>query len=347
MDHPDALPSADAGTAVRPGRLRSVLLAQPRWLGDVLLCTPAVHALRRAAPEARIVFVTEAPGAAALDGNADLDDILVPPVGALARLRFLRHLARTGYDAVVDFRSTGSTAVMTGVTGAPVRVGTHGRGFRNRAYTHILPRETRPVYMARQKLAMLMPLGVAIESADTRLRIAIGGAERHHAGQVWDRAGFDAPVVAISGASRMPGKRWGAVHWARVADRIADAGGHILLTHGPGEREQAAAIGALMRQPALLGSGTTTVRELAALYERCVAWAGNDGGPKHIAAAAGAPTVAVIRQGIGAVWNDAADDRQAFVEVTGPCTECQAGPCIGRADEGRVADLLLQRLASR
>jgi ADP-heptose:LPS heptosyltransferase len=347
MEPFDAAPADTAAQHVQPRRL---LLCQPRWLGDVLLCTPALHELRRTYPDARIDFVAEAPGAAALDGNTDVDDVLVPPRTAPHYVAFLRTLRRTDYDAVVDFRSTRSTAVLAAASGAPLRVGTRGRGVRNLAYNRLLPRERRPVYMARQKLALLAPLHVDLRNADVSLRIAMGEDEHDRARRIWHDARFasDDTVVAVSGASRVPQKRWGARHWARVADALADAGARILLTHGPGERSQAAAIAGLMRHAALLDYGSTTVRELAAVYARCRLWLGNDGGPKHIAAAAGTQTVAVVAAGTGEVWNDAADARQAFVEAAaGTCRVCADGTCIGDASENDVAAEALRFLNAR
>jgi heptosyltransferase III len=298
----------------------SLLLIQPRWMGDVILCTPAIRAARRALPQARIDFLTESAGAAVLGGNGDLDGVLLAPP-AETRLRTIREVRRSRYDAVVDFRSTGSTALSTLVSGARIRVGSLGRGLRNRAYTDLLPREKGPVYMARQKLAMLEPLGIDVASADIGLSIAIGERERQRAAEIWSACGFDddTDVVVVSAVSRVAAKQWGSTRWAAVADHVADLGARILLTSGPGERREAAATAALMRSPAVWDYGTTTLRELAALYQRCRFWLGNDGGPKHIAAAAGIPTVTVFRDAIGAVWTaDEPRGRHMFFEPERP-----------------------------
>jgi ADP-heptose:LPS heptosyltransferase len=59
-----------------------------------------------------------------------------------------------------------------------------------------------------------------------------------------------------------------------------------------------------MKAPAVWDYGRTTIRELAALYRRCALWVGNDGGPKHVAVAAGTPTLTVIRYPLGPIWTD-------------------------------------------
>jgi ADP-heptose:LPS heptosyltransferase len=59
-----------------------------------------------------------------------------------------------------------------------------------------------------------------------------------------------------------------------------------------------------MRYAAVVNHGATTIHHLAALYERCTLWLGNDGGPRHVAAAVKTPTLAVFRRRLGAVWSD-------------------------------------------
>lgn len=315
-----------------PGAMtRSLLLVQPRWMGDVLLCTPAIHAARRALPDARIEFLTERAGAAVLADNPDLDGIVV--AGERGTVPLLGSLRRSGYDAVVDFRSTGSTALFSAATGARVRVGLRGRGFRNLAYTHLLPKERRAVYMARQKLDMLGVLGIETRDADLRLRITVDEPARRRAAAVWRECGFgDDPVVAISAVSRIPYKQWGTDNWAAVGDAVAALGARVLLTSGPAERDAAAATAARMTAVAAWDYGDTTLRELAALYARCALWIGNDGGPKHIAAAAGAPTITVFRFPIGAVWTDDSDGRHDALEPDG-AADVSVERVVARAEQ--------------
>jgi heptosyltransferase III len=322
--------------------LEKLLLLQPRWMGDVLLCTPAIRAARRAFPQARIDFVTEAAGAAVLSGNPDLSSVIGMPAAGGRRLSLLRTLNRARYDAVVDFRSTGSTAVLTGATRAPVRIGLRGRGLRNLAYSQLLPKEKGSLYMARQKLAMLQPLGVDVDGADIGLHITIDDEQRERARRVWQECGFadPVPVVAISSVSRVAGKQWGTGRWAAVADAVTALGARVLLTSGPGEREAAAATAALMRTPAVWDYGHTSLRGLAALYQRCALWIGNDGGPKHIAAAAGVPTLTVFRYPIGPVWTDTADPRHAYLQ---PVDAGEDGADVPVASVIRLAEELLAR----
>lgn len=274
--------------------LQRILLIQLRHLGDVLLATPTIRAARVAFPDAHIDFLTGALGAQALEANPHLDNILVEPS--------LLQLFRTHYDAVADMHSMPRTALRVAATRAPLRVGIRGRGPRNLVYTDLLDRVPGPVYMARQKLRVLEPLGVITENADLSLEIVIDEEQRSWARETLSR--LARPVVAISPVAKHAFKQWGEVRWSVVADALASAGAAILITSGPGEEAQAETVAREMKRPALWQYGPTTVRQLAALYAECKLWVGNDGGPKHIAVAAGTPTVSVVRGILGGLWSD-------------------------------------------
>src|SRR5512142_3155983 len=89
------------GAAGRP--IRRILLMQLKWMGDVLLTTPAIRAVRRAFPDAKIDFVTGVEGAAVLQGNPHLDEIIAWRRGFVGGLRAMSAIADRRYDAVVDF----------------------------------------------------------------------------------------------------------------------------------------------------------------------------------------------------------------------------------------------------
>src|SRR5690606_7310081 len=131
-------------------------------MGDVLLCTPAIREARRAFPDAVIDFATEPAGAEALRQNPYLDEVLVDEKTFASRSALVRRVASAGYDAVVDFRSTGSTAQLALASRAPLKVGIRGRGPRNLAYNRLVGRLQLDTYAARHKLDMLAPLGVDV-----------------------------------------------------------------------------------------------------------------------------------------------------------------------------------------
>jgi ADP-heptose:LPS heptosyltransferase len=339
-----ALPSAH--------EIERVLLIQSRWMGDVLLCTPSVRALRRAFPGAHLAFASEASGVDALRGNPHLDELLVLEHGWNAALRVHREVRSRRFDAIVDFRSTASTARVTALSGAKLRIGWRGRGPRNLAYTHLLQRRNGEEYVARQKLRLLAPLGIDWWGTDASLEISLGEAERTYASRLWESQRLTGQrVVALSPLSRTRHKQWGAARWAAVGDALADQGARVLLASGPSEAGQAHAVADRMRNAVVACTDAANVRDLAALYSRCSLWVGNDGGLRHVAAAAGVPTVTVFRWQQTPYWSDP-DPAAAQVALEAPppggcdrrCDSCAHLACLGAVDIDRVVDAARQQL---
>jgi ADP-heptose:LPS heptosyltransferase len=310
--------------------IRRILLIRLHHLGDVLLTTPAIRALRGAFPDAAIDFVTRGPAVELLAGHPGVDAVLPYGAGVRGEIGVLREVRRRGYDAVVDFHSTPGSALLAWASRAPVRVAVRGRGPRNRLYTHLGPSgHGRTTYMPLRFLELLEPLGVPpVEHPDLSLDAAIGEEDRAWAAREWARLGLpeSEPVVALSAVARDPRKQWGVARWAAVADALAEAGARVLLTHGPGEEEQVRAVAEAMRHAPVRGHAPTTVRQLAALFARCALWLGNDGGAKHLAVAAGVPTVSVIRAGEATVWTDPSPGSpHRYVEGPAPTPDQRGG----------------------
>jgi ADP-heptose:LPS heptosyltransferase len=333
---------------------RRFLLIQLQHMGDVVLITPAVRALREAEPDSVIHVLTGEAGAHALHGNPHANGIIAHQRGVGAFIALLRSLRMARYDVVIDFHSVPRSALLVAATGAAMRVGVRGRGPRVLAYTHLMPRERTPVYMPRQKMQLLHALGIDTSEADARPYIHVTSADREWAAQAWQQYGLhDGSVaVAVSAVSKLRHKQWGAERWAAVADGMLQRGVRVVLTHGPGESEQVAAVSRAMRGAAVVAHGIASIARLAALYERCALWLGNDGGPKHIASAVGTPTVAVARRGVGPVWSDARDPAQLWFDAEPPggcddrCDSCVHLGCLGATAVEQVlaaADALLSR----
>jgi heptosyltransferase III len=348
------------GILDRPETVQRILLVQLAQLGDVLHCTPAIRVVRRAFPHARIDFLSRGPGVDALQGNPHLDEVLAYPKGLTELVGLVREVRRRRYDVLVDFHSNPRTAPVVAASGVPVRIGFRGRGPRNRAYTQLFSRdEMAGSYSAAHKIDLLRQAGFPVApGADEELAldVAVGEAERRWAEEVWRRLGISErrPTVAVSAVSREGYKNWGLERWAEVADGLIGAGAQVLLTNGPGELDQVEAVVGQMREKAYWNHGATTVRQMAALYERCELWVGNDGGPKHLAVAAGVPTVTVIRWTHGANWTDTRPDSpHVFLERPPPqgcdlrCVRCPHLACLGAIPAADVRAAALASLRAR
>jgi ADP-heptose:LPS heptosyltransferase len=335
-----------------------LLLMHLEDMGDVVVTTPAIRAARRAFPNARIDFLTGKAGVSVLQHNPYLDSII--PWGRSRRhLQLLTSMPLRRYNAVVDFSSRRRSIQLSWASQAPVRVGSNRTAWQHVVYTDVVfDFELARIYVARQKLEYLRPLGFVPSGQPEEWRTELFPSEgdRAWASEVFARFGLNdrRPVVALSGATTKRFKQWGVENWGHVADALSDAGAQVLLTHGPGEYEQVAAIACSTRANVVWDYGSTSVLQLAALMERCTMWVGNDGGAKHIATASGLPTVVVNRHRISPIWSDlregswqVAIERTPALGCVPNCGRCLHQSCLREVTRSDVVHEALAMLASR
>lgn len=307
-----------------PPSTRRILVIRLRRLGDTLLVTPALRALRAALPAAEIDVLVQPEFDAALRGNPNVAQLVAAHRGVRAWVRWARQCRLRRYDVVLDLQASSRTAALALGTGAPVRVGWRKRWVRDVFYTHLVEGWDEPVYFARKALRVVEAAGVAPVDG-VRLDLAVTDADRAWAAGVVAGAKLRParPVVAVSVVAKAPRKQWPGEGCAALADELIERdGAQVVFTNGPGQIEQVRAIVAQMRHaPALWDYGATTLSQLGALYECCDLWVGNDGGPKHVATAVGCPTVTVIKRGDHLVWIDADDPDQVALFPAAPAGE--------------------------
>ena len=298
-----------------------ILCIQLRRIGDVLMTTPAVRALRRAYPRAHIAFLTEAPADQVYRHSPHVDEVIVWPrkAGVGERLKAAWALRRRRFDAVLDFFGNPTSAQITRLTGAPTRVGFDFPG-RRRAYTHRIRTPEGRRFAAYHKTLLLQPLGA--EPDGLLPEIHYGEHEHAYAQRQAAELGIVPGdfVVALSPVSRQPYKVWPAQRFAAVADALAERyGAKILLFWGPGEEDMVDAVRAAMTHSALPGYPVPTLLEMAALLQRCDVYVGNDNGPRHFAVAVGTPTVAVFGRPHPENWTPPDEPRHTAVAYDPGC----------------------------
>lgn len=347
---------------VRPAGIRRVLAIRHRAGGDLLLSTPALHALRRGLPGARIEVLTARGFSGLLEGSADVDRVLAFDRRSLrsqARLYFA--LARGGYDLVLDLVSNPRSAFLAALTRARVRVGYDLPG-RSWAYTLRLPREpvgpAGPVlrYAPEAALDQVRALGIPATDATLRFTVTAEAAARISAWMAEQGLGAHGrPVVACLPAGSWPAKTWAAERFAEVMDSLAEIADVVWLW-GPGERELADSCRARMRAPSRPAPATDW-QGLGALLARCALLVGNDSGPKHVAVAVGTPTVTVFGPTHPRTWHPPTGPHRALVAEGLACLHCNANVCPLPGDAhmrcmrdvgvARVADAARTLLAER
>jgi len=287
-----------------------ILVIRLRRLGDLLLITPTLRAIRLAHPSARVDVLVAAGFHDVLIGNPHIDELLVLGRGLDSWIRVLTTCHQRHYDIVLDLQSSTRSAPLVLLSGAPLRVGWKKRWIRDWVYNRLVPGWNEPVYIAQKTLRAAAAIGVP-SPPDMHLELAVSAADRARAAALFAEAHINPgrPVIAMSVVAKVADKAWAPERYAALADRLTRSHqAQFVLSSGSGELPQVEAVVSHMSErPALWNYGPTTVHELGAIYERCHLWIGNDGGPKHIATAVGCPTVVIIRTGGDRFWTDRAD----------------------------------------
>ena len=313
--------------------MRKFLVVNMNYMGDALLTTPAIAALRKAHPEARIDTVVGA-GAAAevLQNNPDLDTIIARTArGGWARVVQTYRLLRDGrYTDVVILPPLSAYAAAAWLARTPRRVGQGGRGM-NRFLTEL--RQTRATHMADAMLDT-MPLPMTPHRAVRRLVVTVDAESKAASDALLAASGIalDGPVLAVNVGATRPQKRWFAASFAQTLDGLADTP-CVLIGSGAEDTALAAEVLRLAQHAHPINLvGKTSVKTLAAVLQRCDLLLSADSGPMHLATAVGTPTLALFGSTDPAVTGPF-DTRSEAIYKALPCAPCGNHPtCEGRYD---------------
>jgi heptosyltransferase-2 len=278
--------------------VQRLLFVRPRFLGDVCLTLPAVDAALAACPGARAAYLTESPLAPLLAADPRFAEVIaVPSRPSLGEtLALVRRLRAFAPDVAFDFFCNPRSAVWTRASGARVRVGYPGKGWRSALYTH----HARPRTLSSVGFhcASVAALGWPVPAGEVSPRLALGEAVRAEARAALAKLGVAerARLLGMHPGARWPTRRWAPERFAALARRALEAhtGLHVLVSAGPGEGEMARAVlDSLPPERAHLVEGWPIAR-FVALQSLCAAFVCGDTGPVHTAVAAGTPTLGLM-----------------------------------------------------
>jgi ADP-heptose:LPS heptosyltransferase len=276
------------------GGVRRIAVLRANALGDLVLALPALDALRRAYPSARLTLLGRAWHARFLDGRpGPVDEVIaLPPIsgvsttedGHSAPASLLHELRRHRFELAVQIHGGGrhTNPFVLGL-GAGMTVGLCSPDAER------LDRWVPYVYYQHEVLRYLEVaalVGAATDAVEPRL--AVTGADRAELTRVLGEPPDG--LVAVHPGAGDPRRRWPARSFAAAADRL---GRPVVITGTGLEAAVVEQVAAAMRRPATVAVDALSIGGLAALYERCSLLISNDTGPRHLAAAVGTPTVGV------------------------------------------------------
>lgn len=314
-----------------------ILIVLPNWVGDLVMATPSLRAIRERFPRAQITGLLKAPMAEVLSGVNWLDDLTYWPAGGSRPRRrqgFLglaAELRERRFDVALLFTNSFRSALLTRLAGVQRRIGydREGRGLllTDKLLPHKFDGRYVPSPMVRYYNAIArymgcrdVPEGPVLVTTPEQEQVAVAAIEA--AG-----VGADQPLVVINpGASFGPAKCWLPERFAEVGDRLArECRAAVFVACGPNEVDVARQVASRMTEKVtVLDNPVMRLGPLKALIRRAGLLITNDTGPRHFGIAFGTPTVTIFGP-TDPEWTrtDAPNEQSLMVSV-----DC--GPCMKR-----------------
>ncbi len=304
-----------------------ILLVQTAFLGDVILTTPLLAALRRAYPHAELTIMVTPAAAPLVAAHPALDAVLVDDKRGAGRglgglVRLVRTLRARRFTVAIAAQKSIRTALALRGAGIPRRI-----GFATaRAATLYTERVPRPVdaHDRDRLLGLLAPLGITtFEPAALQPWVAVDAPTRARARALLASHRIAGrPLAAICPGSAWRTKRWPAPSYAALVRTLDAEGYRCLLLGGPDERALTAAVAETAGGLAVDLGGATDLPLLAAVLAEVAVVVTNDSAPMHVATAVGAPQVAIFCATVPAQGYAPLGRRAVVVERDLACRPC-------------------------
>lgn len=306
----------------------AILAIRSRALGDLVLLTPALRALRAGHPGVPLEVLTEARYAPLLEGLSGIDRVWRLERSAAGTLRMAAALRRRRYAWAVDFFGNSRSTLLAVASGARRIAGFDVRG-RARFYHVRTPRTVamppgRREYAADAHVRLAAAAGGRPDGGGPRLDLT---AESRAAGaRALAEAGVGDPgrTVGIVAFGSWPTKSWPLAHATRLVQRLSAAGHPLLLLAGPGEARVAEALRRFVPELRVLPACGPAA--LAGAVAELRAVVGTESGPRHLAVALDVPTYTWFGPTHPDSWTPR-DPRHGYWQTSLPCRACDRTRC--------------------
>lgn len=288
---------------------QNILLIKLRHHGDMLLTTPVINALRQRYPQANIDVLLYQETRPMLEAHPAVRQLHVidrkwKNAGSWQKMRHERDLIAavraTHYDLAINLADQWRSAIITRLSGAPVRIGfafkKRDNAFWRACHTLLVSTDGHnKLHTVEQNMAALAPLGISAAGAQTSMHYT--QADWQQVRTLLAARNVTAPWIVVQPTSRWVFKCWDDEKFAATIDSLARQGHKILLTAAPDKKELAMIehIQSLCRSEEVISvAGEFSLPQLAALIDHAQLFIGVDSAPMHMAAALNTPCIALF-----------------------------------------------------
>jgi lipopolysaccharide heptosyltransferase II len=313
--------------------VKRILISRMKFIGDVVLTTPIVRAVREHYPEAFIAYLGDAEAVSLLEHNPYLNEIIpynFSKSSLIEQPRVIFQLRKRKFDIAIDLFSNPRSALLMYASGAKMRIGKDVKG-RGNLYTHRIWDDGKPKTAIEFHYQYLKPLG--IEPKHFRTEIFLTEDEKREARNYlkWQDVDLAKPIIGLHPGATWPAKMW---QWEKFADLIdflrAKLEAQVIVTQGPKDKElidkiSQRATGNFVPLPMM------RVRQLAAIISQCTVYISNDAAPMHISVAVGTKTIGIFGPGEEHIWFPYPPPHVALRKDV-PCHPCHLDFCNREGD---------------
>jgi predicted lipopolysaccharide heptosyltransferase III len=304
----------------------NILLLQLKRIGDLILTTPAIAALREKFPEANISLVVSPAVEELLPAISGVDKVFVVRGKADDALDWIA-LAWGKFDYCLDFTRNDRSSFLTLLSQAKKRITSDHPNLRTkiraRSYNEFVESPVRELHTVDYHLALLKPLG--IHDASRAIRLDLPDSTVEEAEQLLNAAQAGDEFVILHPGSARAEKFWEADRWAKLIDHcVHERQMKCVLTGGRSamERSQIATIKSASRSDVIDLSGKTDLLTLAALVRKARLLITVDSAPMHFAAAWETPQVVLFGPTNPFHWHPRSESAVVLLgELEGPVSE--------------------------
>ena len=325
--------------------MKRILVVKLRPLGDVVVAGPKFEAIREAFPKAWITALVQPPAQELLQKTGWANEVFAYHRNRIDQRNFVsrawkhvqlvRALQKRHYDLAIDFSAAHRSAQIIQWSGAGLKLGLglpRLKGLYDLAASGEGERQTSAMDLDSRVLGLL---GLEAKSYDRPGGFwPVPKEASRFADTFWKANRFEDQdlVIAVNPFASCPSKEWYPEKWAAVIQELLGNGFKVFFTCAPLEKNGLKPIedkvGKIL--PVYAGSPLTP---LLGLYQKSRAVLSVDSGPRHIAAAAGAPTVTIWGPEPVSRWHPYSRERHPLVLREIDCRPCGLSVCVERKHE--------------
>lgn len=305
-------------------------------MGDVVLSTPVLKALRDAYPKGRITFMVRPAVKEIAEGNPYVDEVITydKSMGLFGNIGFIMTLRNKKFDLAIVLHPTIRTNWIVFLSGIPKRLGFDRKRKMGVLLTDRVPDNKHLGLKHEIDYTLDILRYVGVSAKDRKLYVPVSRDARTKVAGAFTEGGISGgdTVVTINPGASCPSKRWPAERFAKAADELIKGRGvKVVIIAGEADKRIGEKVASLMKEKRLDLSGKTTVGDAAAVLERSKLFISNDSGPVHVACALGIPVVAIFGRkdrGLSPRRWGPSNKGDVVIHKDAGCLECLAHNCV-------------------